>query len=342
MDPFTATILVALAVAGVGFGVANIPYFMGKKYLKDKKKASEAQAAREKDPEYQKEMVKKREFTNSIDKKQTIPFFGVRNNKDVVEMHLREEFQFDIDRDVVLKGRLRCVDENNQKVDTDVYLYQPRLFASSVGGQREVCIGPKLKNNKLNSKYMYITKVPGKQNEIYYSYVPKADIATGDEYDFDKDNPYNGNNRILNYINITFDYDEAGNLVPVDLKNAEERQKVLAYIQKYRNTNVLENYVRVAKRKMEADLEKERMERLREDMEYKAEQKAASQANREEKNPEKVPEKDKDYYDFEYGVYGKKNLYRTMAQGHMPPPPNGRPPMGPPPEGPQEHHGPRR
>ena len=341
MDPFTATVLVFLGIAGIGFGVANIPYFIGKQYGREKRKAEEAQAARERDPEYQKEMVKKREFTNSIDKKQTIPFFGIKNNSDVFEMHLREEFQFDIDRDVVLKGKLRCVNENNQKVETDIYLYQPRLFASSVGGKREVCIGPKLKDNKLNSKYMYLAKRPGKQDEIYYSYVPKAEIATGSEYDFDKGNPYNGNNRILNYINITFDYDADGNLVPVDLKNPVERQQLLAYIQKYRNTNVLENYVRIARRRMEADLERERMERLREDMDYKAEQKAAAQATREEKEPEKVPEKDKEYYDFEYGVYGKKNLYRTMAQAHMPLP-NGRPPMGPPPEGPHESHGPRR
>lgn len=342
MTPFTATVLAILAVGAVGFGISNIPYLLVTHILNQDKKKKAAQVEREKNPEYQEEMIRKRKFTNSIDKKKTIPFFGIKNNKDVYEMSLREEFQFDLNEDVVLKGTLRCVDENNQMVETDIYLYQPRLFAASTNGMNEVCLGPKLMNNKLNRRYMYIAKKPGDNSELYYGYVPKADIATGSEYDFDKDNPYIGNNRILNYINITFNYDEAGNLIPVDLKNAEERQKVQAYIQKYRNTNILENYVRIASRRVEDDLERERMERLREDAEYRAENKAASQANREEKGPEKVPEKDKEYYDFEYGVYGKKNLYRTMAQGHMPPPPNGRPPMGPPPGGPQEHHGPRR
>lgn len=342
MDPFTATVLGFVAIAAGVFTLANSPYIIASISRKHDKAKRQAQEELEKTPEYQSELIKKRNLINSIDKQKKLSFVGVKNSENVYEMKLREEFQFDIERDVVLKGKLRCFDANNQVVEKTIYLYQPRLFASSLTGNGEVCIGPKLKNGLLNKHYMYLAKKPNDSSEIYYGYVPKAEISSGSEYDFDKDNPYNANYRIFKYINITFDYDENGNVIPVNLKDKKQRDEVLAYIEKYKNSNEFYEYARIASRKLEDELEQERIQRMREDAEYKREQRMQQSASNTTKHEEKVDkeqEEYKKYYDYMYGHYGTKSFYNKFDDVRKA---NGDTPLGPPPGGPHGHHGPRR
>ena len=224
-----------------------------------------------------------------------------------------------------------------------IYLYQPRLFASKANGSGEICIGPKLKDGKLNKNYMYMTKRPGEQDEIYYGYVPKAEISSGLEYDFDKDNPYNANYRIFDYINITFDYDKDGNVVPVDLSKKEERDALLAYIRENQNSYAFYEYSKIASKSLDDELEKEKMQRYREDAEYKSSQRAAEKnqtdANKTDKQPDKEQEEYRKYYDYMYGHYGTKSFYNKFDDVRRV---NAEPPFAPPHDEPYEPHGPRR
>lgn len=345
MDPFTFTVIL---LGGVGLGgyvlIKNIPNIIGASYGHHKKVQEKKQEKLESTPEYQEKLIHDRQIENALDKTKNMNFVNVKDSKDLFSMRLREEFQFDIDKDIVLKGTLRCKDKVQNPVEMPIYLYQPRLFGSRPGTNEEVCIGPiKKSNGKLNKKYMYLVKKPGVANQTYYGYVPKAEISTGDEYDFDKDNDFNSNYRIFDYINITFDYDANGDILPVNLNDPAERKQVLDYIAKYKDTNVFYEYARIANKSLQDEIERERQERLRAEAEYERDREAARRQASENKPKEnKVDsetEKYKEYYNEMYGHFGQKSFYNKLDEVRKA---NGEPPVAPPPPPPHDHHGPRR
>ena len=340
MDPFGPTVLALAAIFGGGYAlVKKFPDIIGAIADKHDKRKKKKQEELESTPEYQEELIRKRKFENSIDKTKKLSFLNTKNSEDTFDMRLREEFQFDIDQDVVVKGTLRCNADVN--VEKTIYLYQPRLFASS--GDREVCIGPKLtRDGKLNNKYMYVAKKPGNNANVYYGYVPKAEIATGSEYDFVKNNPFNNDRRILEFINITLDMDSQGNTVPVDLKDPETRKEVEEYIKTYQDTNVFYEYANRASKALAEKEEQERLERIKEDARYQeqvSKAQKASQANetKKEETIDKEKEAYKQYYEDQYGYYGVKsayNKYNELQEDRMR---ENKPPIAPPPP-----RGPRR
>ena len=340
MDPFDLTVIALAAIFGGGYAlIKKFPDIIGAIAVRKEKRAKKRQEELESTPEYQEELIRKRKFENSIDKTKKLSFLNTKNSEDKFDMRLREEFQFDIDKDIVVKGTLRCNAGIN--VEKTIYLYQPRLFASS--GDREICIGPKLtRDGKLNNKYMYVAKKPGNGDNVYYGYVPKAEIATGSEYDFVKNNPFNNDKRILEFINITLDTDTQGNTVPVDLKNPEIRKEVEEYIKTYQDTNVFYEYARQASNALAEKEEQERLERLKEDARYQ-EQVSRSQKDTKENETKKEETIDKEkqaykeYYEDQYGYYGVKsayNKYNELQEDRMK---ENRPPIAPPPP-----RGPRR
>lgn len=340
MDPFDLTVIALVAIFGGGYTlVKKFPDIVGAIKLKKAENKKKKQEELENSPEYQEELIRKRKFENSIDKTKKLGFLNTKNSEDKFDVRLREEFQFDIDKDIVVKGTLRC--NAGSKIEMPIYLYQPRLFASNNG--KEICIGPKLtKDGKLNNKYIYVAKKPGNDTNIYYGYVPKAEISTGSEYDFVKNNPFTSDRRILEFINITLDTDSNGNTIPVDLKNPETRKEVEEYIKKYQDTNVFYEYARQASKALADKEEKENLERIREDARY---QEQISRAQKEEKANEPKKEETidkekqayKDYYEDQYGYYGVKspyNKYNELQEDRMK---ENRPPIAPPPP-----RGPRR
>lgn len=340
MDPFDLTVIALVAIFGGGYTlVKKFPDIVGAIRLKKTENKKKKQEELENSPEYQEELIRKRKFENSIDKTKKLGFLNTKNSEDKFDVRLREEFQFDIDKDIVVKGTLRC--NAGSKIEMPIYLYQPRLFASNNG--KEICIGPKLtKDGKLNNKYIYVAKKPGNDTNIYYGYVPKAEISTGSEYDFVKNNPFTSDRRILEFINITLDTDSNGNTIPVDLKNPETRKEVEEYIKKYQDTNVFYEYARQASKALADKEEKENLERIREDARY---QEQISRAQKEEKANEPKKEETidkekqayKDYYEDQYGYYGVKspyNKYNELQEDRMK---ENRPPIAPPPP-----RGPRR
>lgn len=340
MGSFDITVLALVAIFGGGYAlVKKFPDIIGAIADKHDKRKKKKQEELESTPEYQEELIRKRKFENSIDKTKKLGFLNTKNSEDKFDVRLREEFQFDIDKDIVVKGTLRC--NAGSKIEMPIYLYQPRLFASNNG--KEICIGPKLtKDGKLNNKYIYVAKKPGNDTNIYYGYVPKAEISTGSEYDFVKNNPFTSDRRILEFINITLDTDSNGNTIPIDLKNPETRKEVEEYIKKYQDTNVFYEYANRASKALAEKEEQERLERIREDARY---QEQISRAQKEEKANEPKKEETidkekqayKDYYEDQYGYYGVKspyNKYNELQEDRMR---ENKPPIAPPPP-----RGPRR
>ena len=97
---------------------------------------------------------------------------------------------------------------------------------------------------------------------------------------------------------------------------------------------------------LDDELEKEKMQRYREDAEYKSSQRAAEKsqtdANKTDKQPDKEQEEYRKYYDYMYGHYGTKSFYNKFDDVRRV---NGEPPFAPPhdePHEPHEPHGPRR
>lgn len=340
MSSFTVFTLLLAGMCGGAFALTRIVpelFFRALDKVEDNKKAK--QKALENTPEYQAELLKKRNAINSIDKSKKLDFVNVKNNEDLFNIKLREEFQFDIDKDIVVKGILRCKDKNLQDVEMPIYLYQPRLFAANNG--KEVCIGPKTtKDGKLDNKYMYLVKKPVQNSSLYYGYVPKAEISSGSEFDFVKDNPFNNNKKMLNFINITLNTDAKGRTMPINLKDARERQELLNYIEKYKNTNIFYEYVQVAKELYDELLEKERMERIKEEARYeRMKQRYSSSQKNEEQKEEKVDkerEAYRQYYEDQYGYLGAKSSYNKMREIMEDAHENGIPMPPPPPRGPRK------
>ena len=340
MDPFDLTVIALAAIFGGGYAlVKKFPDIVGAIRLKKAENKKKKQEELENSPEYQEELIRKRKFENAIDKTKTMSFLNTKNSEDKIDVRLREEFQFDIDKDIVVKGTLRC--NAGSKIEMPIYLYQPRLFASNNG--KEICIGPKLtKDGKLNNKYIYVAKKPGNDTNIFYGYVPKAEISTGSEYDFVKNNPFTSDRRILEFINITLDTDSKGNTLPLDLKNPETRKEVEEYIKKYQDTNIFYEYARQASKALADKEEKENLERIREDAIYqdqisRVQKEEKANETKKEETIDKEKEAYKQYYEDQYGYYGVKspyNKYNELQDDRMR---ENKPPIAPPPP-----RGPRR
>lgn len=336
-------LIVLLIIAAMSYGLVKLVPAIAVNMLNSAiKNRKEAQAELESSPGYQKEQARLKKMENLIDKTKKMNFVNTKDNKDLFNMRLREEFQFDIERDIVLKGTLNCKDKNNNAVVMPIYLYQPRLFAAQNG--QEICIGPvKTKDGKLDNKYMYLAKKSASDKGIYYGYVPKAEISCGSEYDFDKDNIFTSNNELLDYINVSFNRDQNGRITPVNLNNPDEKKALLDYIAKYKDTNIFYEYLRVAENAYEQQKEKEKMEKLKEEAEYeygrRQREKAENAANRPKKEEgiDKETQAYRDYYEEQYGYYGVKspyNKYNELQEDRMK---ENKPPIAPPPP-----RGPRR
>ena len=88
MDPFTATVLGMVAIAGGLFVLKNVPYFIAAHYEKIRNEHRARQDELERSPEYQEEAAKKRNLANMIDKKKRISFVGLKNKDKVFELNL--------------------------------------------------------------------------------------------------------------------------------------------------------------------------------------------------------------------------------------------------------------
>lgn len=328
--------LIALVVGGAYALTKVVPALILAGSEKREKTRKQKQIELEQTPEYQQELIRKRNMVNAIDKTKKLDFVNTKNSNDLFNMRLREEFQFDIDKDVVVKGILRCSNRDKTKVEMPIYLYQPRLFASSNG--HELCIGPrKTSDGALDNKYIYLAKKPN-GSSIYYGYVPKAEISSGSEFDFVNNNPFNSNSRLLEFINITLEKDSNGRAKVVNLKDPIERQNLLNYIEKYKNTNIFYNYLQIAKDHLEEKEKEERMERIREEARSQNMQERYERSQKTEEVKEEKVDKEREayrqYYEDQYGYLGAKSSYNKMREVMEDAHENGIP-MPPPPRGPR-------
>lgn len=256
MDPLG---IVLLAAVGLGFGPAVGRFLLGSAYNAATKGAEDRKIRKElaenmkaSNPSYLSAEEKRIRAVTSTDVNEVISFINIASrNKKNFSFKRRNIFEDRIDP--VLHGKIKFVDGDGQVQIEDIYCYQPRLY-----GKGGVLLGPRTTANGsivANGTYA-CSDVSG----TYTGYVPKREIASNMQMDFDIKSPHSfverfpeqakldndkvlDNRKIQKFIQVDFDRDANGNYKVVDLNKAEERQKLEAYIEKHARINSVEYYL---------------------------------------------------------------------------------------------------
>lgn len=282
-------------------------------------------------------------FHNTLDKNKTLNVTGVEFS----------EFNQERDGNSIIHGVLHLNEYDvggrtiNIKTE-DIYVYQPRFEL-----QGHLAIGPRFrKDGTLNNRALYYFQDP-KTNLNYVGNIPKREITTNRQFDFDAHNPENymttcvnvlsnKNKSLKNIVSIEYDRDANGNIKTVDLSNREELNRLQAYLTKNATPEKAESNIELYIKIVNQELAKaeEADQRLEEAVERAARDKkalkeaATEAATKSEKSDyEKAQE---EYYKMandriKYGIQptiAALNEYEAHHNNGMPvPPPPGR--MGP-------------
>lgn len=230
----------------------------------------------------------------------------------------------------------------------DIYVYQPRFE-----GSKGFVLGPHYRNGLLKTNAAYFFKAPD-NGQIYIGNIPKREITTGMQFDFDSRNEDNFKmtcDKLLDSTDlltiskfITIKYDEAspGTIKSVDLSDKEAYKKLQDYLKKNSNSlkgeSTLNTYLQHVKAQLEIaqkkDAEIEASVRRNEVAEDLREQQEATQT---QSNEQSVADQNAKYIN-DLLKYGIRPSYGSAFN------PNDQGPEVPP-HPPHEHehvHGPRR
>lgn len=228
MDPVNIVVIAVITLA-VAPKLGQLAIYGGMKLFNNikKKYKKHMEFKRSYDKKYQERMRKTREAKRAIERRRAISFKNTKTGA-VKNVNVNEKNDFDLEKDVILKGKVIVQNPNGGEpaVDT-IYLYQPRLY-----GMNNVSIGPKLdKKGHLYDENSYLLRTPG-DPDIYRGYVPRREVMTGRTFDF-VGNSANANlGDLEGFINIEIPKDEKGNFIPLDKKNAKEMAEFKSYIEK--------------------------------------------------------------------------------------------------------------
>lgn len=267
----TTEVTALLVIAAVGLGI-KIKSKLDDKWLEnyDRKKIEEplirnAQALNPKISRQIEEIHKLQqlEYVN-----ETATFKNVDSSKPSKDFSFIRDNSFNPSEDKFIHGTLWTLDEDGQKHQEDIYLYQPIIY-----GKNNVKLGPRTslatkeriidgrKEKVIDHEYI-AANAPYALNEsgnIYYGYFPKREVASNMPFDFDHKSLFSfkercgsisGNSpeeiknssKIQNYIQIDLDRDENGNYKVVDMFNREELEKFSEYIKKHEKIDSVEYY----------------------------------------------------------------------------------------------------
>lgn len=152
----------------------------------------------------------------------------------------------------------------------DIFMYQPRFE-----GRDRFVLGPIYKSDgRLNNNAAYAFKNP-QNGQIYVGSIPKREIISNRQFDFDQTNSANfeaactnievSNPNIKKIVSIKYDTDAEGYIKSLDLNNINDLNRLKDYYQKYPTAaladDMIDNYIH----RIEAELEK--FERMTERME---------------------------------------------------------------------------
>lgn len=143
----------------------------------------------------------------------------------------------------------------------DIYMYQPRFE-----GRGRYVVGPRYKeNNCLNNNMAYAAKDPN-TGAIFIGNIPKREITTNRQFDFDVTNVSNykttsqsvlnsTNSNLPKIINIVYDCDPAtGYIKTVNLADKNEKAKLEEYLRKNSTPAIAEStlnvYVQLAQKEL--------------------------------------------------------------------------------------------
>ena len=194
-------------------------------------------------------------------------FTNVKNANDIKEFNGVEFTEFSaVEGQQIIHGVINIYEydsgrELNVLRTEDIYVYQPRFE-----GRNNFVLGPRYKSdNTLNNNAAYAFKDPS-TGEVYVGNIPKREITTNRQFDFDVTNAsnfevscqknFNVTNKSLNrLINISYDRDpNTGNIKAVNLSNPEEKRKLDEYLRKNANPAVansnLDVYIQLAEEQL--------------------------------------------------------------------------------------------
>ncbi len=224
MDMLTLVILVGAIVGGSSVALP-VAYYKWRDGREERKKKREVKKMRklEENPAYRAMEKKNQQIHNQLEKKGTILFQNVKDATDQKRVHVREETNFNLEKDILLKGKVRVKQPDNTFTEDTIYLFQPRVY-----GINGVQIGPKV--DQLGHVYdtnRYLVRLEdGKA--IYRGNVPRREVFSEIRFDYVKD-AMNKEDELSSYIEIVLPKDEHGHFIPVDKQNKEE----MALFRKY-------------------------------------------------------------------------------------------------------------
>lgn len=226
MDPVTLVVLgiVTLAVAPK---VGSLAIYGGMKLVKSikKKMKKRKEYKLRHNKKYQEKLKNTRAAQRAIEQRRAMTFKNTKTGA-VKNVNIREENNFDMNKDIILKGKVKVQNTDGSIAEDIIYLFQPRVF-----GLNNVPIGPKLdKNGHLYDNNAYLLRTPG-DPDIYSGYFPKREVLTGRQFDFVSDSVNANLGNLKGFIDIVIEKDDKGNFIPLDKNNVQEMNEFKRYIQ---------------------------------------------------------------------------------------------------------------
>lgn len=144
----------------------------------------------------------------------------------------------------------------------DIYVYQPRFE-----GRNNFVVGPRYNSDgSLNNRAAYAFKDPG-TGVIYIGSIPKREIVSNRQFDFDSTNQDNFNKscehldvrhrRVNEVISIKYDTDpKTGCIKSVNMDNPQEKAKLNAYLNTYSTGAIADDKIDGYIHRIEKELKK--------------------------------------------------------------------------------------
>lgn len=175
----------------------------------------------------------------------------------------------------IIHGIITISEFDNNGVKTgersdDIFMYQPRFE-----GRNRFVLGPLYKSDgRLNNNAAYAYRNP-KNGQIYVGSIPKREIISNREFDFDQTNMANfeaacenleiKDRSIKKVVSIKYDTDSQGYVKSLDLSNINDLNRLKAYCEKYSTPAIADDMIDNYIHRIEKELEK--FERMTDEME---------------------------------------------------------------------------
>ena len=345
-------ILGAAGLAGASFKVAQM--------IKKEMGKHESKAARNKRLDYLRGV---KEYEKSLGREHTeLTRIAFRNGRgETTKYNFEEVITFDEEKDKVYRGQLIYYTKEGVENYGDIYLFQPRLLYKTHSGTVTIVPNDIKGTLKKGEEYKYRNRDSQDPQDVFVGYTPKREILSRNRFDFVKgeyrhciDAESDDAQKVVDLedqelrqlIIIEMDRDPAGNLIPVNLQDPQERARLEAYKEAHLKKdptgtqygNALVDLVRKAKAAIKGgysrlikgqDLDQSGVKAAEAAKQQQAQQQAKPEESAQIREYKRTQQRIRNAYD--YGQMGKEiDRSSDGIEGNMmtPPPMPNRPPMG--------------